>query len=74
MVTHSNIVPLFTKLRRHPSKHIRTKKLPESFPNASKSHKTSTNLSDQAYLRQFSDWYERHFGHSSGMLGVLGAS
>ena len=27
-----------------------------SIPDASKSHKTSTNLSDRAYFRQFSDW------------------
>ena len=34
---------LFTKyLRRHPSKHIRTKNYLKSFPDASKSHKTST--------------------------------
>ena len=36
----------------------------KSFPDAPKSHKTSTNLSDRAYFRQFSDWWERHFGHS----------
>ena len=28
----------------------------ESFPDASKSHKTSTYLSDLAYFRQFSNW------------------
>ena len=60
-VIYSNIVPLNTKLftkylRRHPSKHICTRKLPESFPDASKSHKTSTNLSYRAYFRQLSDW------------------
>ena len=28
----------------------------KSFPDASKSHKTSTNLSHRAYFRQFFDW------------------
>ena len=36
----------------------------KSFSDASKSHKTSTNVSDRAYFRQFSDWQEKHFGHS----------
>ena len=75
-VIYSNIIPLNTKLftkylRRHPSKHIRTKDHLKSFPDASKSHKRSTNLSDRAYFRQFSDWYERHFGHSRESSGML---
>ena len=35
--------------------HQKTENL-KSFPDASKSHKISTNLSDRAYFRQFSDW------------------
>ena len=61
VVIYSNIVPLNTKLftkymRRHPSKHIRTKKPPEKLSKCLQEHKTSTNLSDRAYFRKFSDW------------------
>ena len=60
-VSYSNTVALNTGLftryvRRDPSKKINTKKLPESFLDASESHKTSANLSVRAYFRQFSDW------------------
>ena len=70
----SNIVPLnsrlFTKyLRRYPSKHIRTKNHLKSFPDVSKSHKTSTNLSVRAYFRRFSDSWERQSGHSQESPG-----
>ena len=45
---------IFTKyLSRHPSKHIRTKKTPEKLSRCPKSHKTTTNLSDRAYFREF---------------------
>ena len=44
-------------------------KAPESFPDALKGRKTSTNLSNRAYFRQFSDWQERHFGHSQESPG-----
>ena len=58
---YSNIVAFSTKLftrhvRRHPSKKINTKKLPEKLLDASESYKTSANLSIRAYFRQFSDW------------------
>ena len=46
-------------------------KPPESFPDASKRHKTSTNLSNRAYFRQFSDWQERHFRHSQESPGLF---
>ena len=48
------IIKLFTKyLKRHPNKH-RTKKPPEKLSKCLQ--EPSTNLSYQAYFRQFSDW------------------
>ena len=57
-VIYSNIVALNTRLfarfvRRHPSKQINTKKLPEKFLDASENHKTSANLSVRDYFWQF---------------------
>ena len=60
-VMYSNIVALNTRfftryVRRHPTKKINTKKLPENFLDASETHKASANMSVQIYFRQFPDW------------------
>ena len=75
-VIYSNIVTLNTKLftkyvKRHPSKKINTKKLPEKLLDASESHKTSAGLSVRAYFPQFSDWWDTYFGHSQESPGTI---
>ena len=72
MVIYSNIVPLNTKLftkhlRRHFSKHIRTKNHLKSFSDVSNSHKTSTNLSNRAYFWEFSEWIGEAFWSFPGI-------
>ena len=51
-------------------KRLTPKSYLKSFLGASKSNKTSANLSVRDYFRQFSDWWETYFGHSQESPGM----